>query len=89
MSSYSEERTNNIPSSENMLRDIQDERMIHQINSSSDVRKTSGKLKKNIEEITKAIENARSTAYEKKLEADELKINLTEKREKIKSSENL
>ena len=65
-----------IINSENMLREIQSERMIYQIHSSSDARKAADKMKKSIEEITKAIESARNIAYEKKIATDEMKINL-------------
>lgn len=77
---FGEVKTN----SENILREIQTEHMIYQINSSSDTRKATDKMKKGIQEITKAMENARSNAYEKKRITDELKINLSEKKDKMK-----
>ena len=80
VSFFGEGKTN----SENILREIQTERMIYQINSSSDARKAADKMKKGIEEITKAMENARSTTHEKKRETDDLKINLSEKKDKMK-----
>lgn len=84
MTSFSEGRAEESTNSENMLREIQAERIIYQINASSDARKALDKMKKDVEEITKAIENARSIAYEKKLASDELKITLSEKKEKIR-----
>mgnify|MGYP000235815387 CR=1 FL=1 len=69
---------------ENTLREIQTERMVYQINSSSDARKASNKMKKGIDEIIKAMENARNTTYEKKVTTDEMKISLSEKKDKLK-----
>jgi len=77
---YGEQTTN----SENIFREIQTEHMIYQINSSSDTKKTADKMKKNIHEITKIMEGARRTTYEKKIATDELKINLSEKKDKLK-----
>jgi chromosome segregation ATPase len=77
---FGEGKTN----SDNILREIQTERMIYQINSSSDSKKAADKMKKGIEEITKAMENARNTAYEKKIATDDLKIGLSEKKDKMK-----
>ena len=73
-----------IVNSENMFREIKTEHMLYQINSSADARKVGNKMKKSIEEITKAIENARNTAYEKKIATDNLKIELSKKNEKMK-----
>jgi len=70
--------------SDNILREIQTERMIYQINSSSDSKKAAEKMKKGIEEITKAMENARNTVYEKKIATDDLKVSLSEKEDKMK-----
>ena len=80
MTSLAENKTNK---AENIVRDIQTERMIYQINSASSARKTSQRLKKSLEETYKAMESARNTAYQKKIKIDELKINLTEKKEKM------
>ena len=80
----SEERTNN---SENVLKEIQTERMIYQINSSSDARETSNKMKKGLDEITNAMRSARDIAHKKKVESDELKINLYEKKDKMKKTQ--
>ena len=82
MTSIAENEINNAA---NIVRDIQTERMIYQINSASDAQKTIGKMKKSIDEVYKAMENARSTAYEKKLQIDELKISLAEKKEKMRT----
>ena len=81
MTSVAENERNN---AENILRDIQTERMIYQINSASSARKATEKMKKNLDEISKATESARSIAYEKKLQIDELKISLAEKKEKMR-----
>ena len=75
---------NGISKAENIVRDIQTERMIYQISSESSARKTSDRLKKTADETYKAMENARNIAQEKKIEIDELKINLAEKKEKMK-----
>ena len=80
MTSVAEIETNN---AENIVRDIQTERMIYQINSASSAKKTSQRLKKSTEETYEAMENARNTAHEKKIRIDELKIELTEKKEKM------
>ena len=81
MVSFSGEEATN---SGNMFREIQTEHMIYQINSSSDARKISDKMKKSAEEISKAVENARSISYEKKIATDELKISLSTKKDKMK-----
>jgi len=81
MTSFSEEMS---LSSEDMFRDIQIEHMIYQINSSADAKKAADKMKKGAEDITKAMQTARRIAHDKKIQADELKINLSEKREKMK-----
>ena len=69
---------------ENIVRDIQTERMIYQINSASNARKATEKMKKSVSDISKEMENVRSLAYEKKLKIDELKITLAEKKEKMR-----
>ena len=61
--------------------------MIYQINSSSDARETSNKMKKGLDEITNAMRNARDIAHKKKVESDELKINLYEKKDKMKKTQ--
>ena len=66
MTSVAEIETNN---AENIVRDIQTERMIYQINSASSARKATQKMKKSVDETSKAMESARNTAYEKKLRA--------------------
>ena len=81
MTSLAENETSK---AENIVRDIQTERMIYQISSASSARKTSDSLKKTADETYKAMENARNIAQEKKIEIDELKINLAEKKEKMK-----
>ena len=65
-------------SSHSLLKEIQTEHMIYQINSAEE------KMKKCVEEITKAMENARNTAHEEKIVVDELKIKLYEKEDKMK-----
>ena len=74
----------NIINSEDMYKEIQAEHMLYQINSSSDARKVTNKMKKSIEEIEDAIKNAKKMAYEKKIATDELKIELFKKRDRIK-----
>lgn len=71
-------------SSEDMFRDIQAEHMIYQINSSAEAKKAANKMKEGTDEIIKMMQSARKIAYDKKIETDELKINLSEKREKMK-----
>ena len=80
MTSIAEIETAN---AENIVRDIQTERMIYQINSASSAKKASQRLKKSIEDTYEAMENARNTAHGKKIRIDELKIDLTEKKEKM------
>ena len=72
-----------IYNSADILKEIQTERMVYQINSSSNARKVSDKMKRGIEEITKAMENARSVANDRKKVLEEMKINLFEKKDKI------
>ena len=74
-----------ISSSEKIFREIQTEHRIYQINSSSDAKKIADKMKKDTDEISKAMETARRTAYERKIATDELKISLSEKKDKIKT----
>jgi chromosome segregation ATPase len=71
-------------SSESLFREIQTEHMIYQISSTSDIKKVADKMMKGIEEITKDMENARNTAYAKKIAVDELKIKLYAKKDKMK-----
>ena len=56
-----------ISSSEKVFREIQTEHRIYQINSSSDAKKIADKMKKDTNEIAKAMETARRTAYERKI----------------------
>ena len=74
-----------ISSSEKIFREIQTEHRVYQINSSSDAKKIADRMKKDTNEITKAMETARRTAYEQKIATDELKISLSEKKDKIKT----
>ena len=74
-----------ISSSEKIFREIQTEHKIYQINSSSDAKKIADKMKKDTNEIAKAMETARRTAYERKIATDELKISLSEKKDKMKT----
>ncbi|NNL59518.1 MAG: hypothetical protein HKP31_08690 [Nitrosopumilus sp.] len=71
-------------SSEDIFRDIQTEHMICQINSSAEAKKIANKMKEGADEIIKTMQAARKIAHDKKIETDELKINLSEKREKMK-----
>jgi len=71
-------------SSKDIFRDIQTEHMIYQINSSTEAKKAANKMKEGTDEIIKTMQAARKIAYDKKIETDELKINLSEKREKMK-----
>ena len=73
-----------ISRSEKLFREIQTEHKIHQINSSSDAKKIADKMKKDTNEIAKAMEAARRIAYERKIATDELKISLSEKKDKMK-----
>ena len=70
--------------SEDIFRDIQTEHTIYQINSSAEAKKAANKMKEGTDEIIKMMQAARKIAYDKKIETDELKINLSEKREKMK-----
>ena len=70
--------------SADMLKEIQTERMVYQINSSLNAQKASNKMKREVEEITEAMENAQSVAYERKRSLEENKINLFEKKDKMK-----
>ncbi len=72
-----------IINSEDMYNDIQAEHMIYQINSSSDARKVTNKMKKSIEEIEDAIKNAKEMAYAKKIATAKLKLGLSKKRDRI------
>jgi len=71
-------------SSKDIFRDIQTEHTIYQINSSAEAKKAANKMKEGTDEIIKTMQAARKIAYDKKIETDELKINLSEKREKMK-----
>ncbi|MGH1568264.1 MAG: hypothetical protein ACRBBZ_03605 [Nitrosopumilus sp.] len=71
-------------SSENIFRDIQTEHMVYQINSSAEAKKAANKMKEGTDEIIKTMQAARKIAHDKKIETDELKINLSEKRDKMK-----
>jgi len=70
--------------SADMLKEIQTERMVYQINSSLNAQKASNNMKREVEEITEAMENAQSVAYERKRSLEENKINLFEKKDKMK-----
>ncbi len=83
----SEKILEDIINSKSTLREIQTEHMIYQLNSSSDTKKTTDILRRDVEAISKAIENARRIAFERKLTSDELKINLAEKKDKMKQLE--
>ena len=80
--------TEEISNSEKIFREIQTEHRIYQINSSSDAKKIADKMKKDTDEITKAMEMARRTAYERKIATDELKIDLSEKKDKRRILQN-
>ena len=73
--------------SEKIFREIQTEHMIYQINSSADAKKIADKMKKDTDEIAKAMETARHTAYERKISTDEMKISLADKKEKIRTTQ--
>jgi chromosome segregation ATPase len=75
---------NDLTSSKSTIRDIQTEHLVYQISSSAEIKKTTDKLKKDIDSMIQAMENSRKTAYEKKLASDELKIKLVEKKESVK-----
>jgi|GEM_PF-3187279 len=70
--------------SADILKEIQTERMVYQINSLSSAQKVSDKMKRGVETITKAMENAQSIAYERKKLLEEKEINLFEKKDKIR-----
>ena len=44
-------------------------------------------MKKDTDEIVKAMETARRTAYERKISTDEMKISLADKKEKIRTTQ--
>lgn len=69
---------------ESTIKEIQADRIIYEISSSTDTKKIIDKMRKNVEAISKAMEHARRKAYEKRLESDETKILLAEKRGEIK-----
>lgn len=67
-----------------ILKEIQTERIVNQINLSSNAQKVSDKMKRGVEEITKAMENAQNVAQDRKKVLDEIKISLFEKKDKMK-----
>ena len=75
---------NMITNSEDIFREIQSEYRVYQINSAVDAKKNADKIKKNAEEITNAMENARNMAQGGKIASDELKLKLSEKKDKVK-----
>lgn len=76
-----------IHNSADMLKEIQTERIVYQINSSSNTRKVSDKMKRGAEAIIKAIENAQNIAIDKKKLLEETKVNLFERKDKMKKLE--
>jgi len=58
--------------------------MIYQINSSSNAEKASDKMKRGIEEITIAMKNSQNTVSDRKKKLEDMKINLFEKKDKMK-----
>ena len=79
-----DEFIDNTSISKNTLRELQAEHIIYQANSTSDAKKALDTLRKDTETVIKAMDNARKVAYERKLLADELKIELAEKKDKAK-----
>jgi len=73
-----------IYNSSDILKEIQAERMIYQINSSTNARKASEKMKHGVEEITKAMENAQKVTQDRKRTLEEMQINLFGKKDKMK-----
>lgn len=76
-----------IYNSADILKEIQTERIVYQINSSSNTRKVSDKMKRGAEAMIKAIENAQNIAIDKKKLLEETKVNLFERRDKMKKLE--
>lgn len=70
-------------SSAKLYSEIQSEHQIYQISSSENTRKVTERMKKNVNEITRAIENTRKITYDKKIDTDELKVSLSEKKQKL------
>lgn len=73
--------------SADILKEIQTERIVYQIHSSSNARKVSDKMKRGTEAITKAIENAHNIAIDKKKSLEETKVNLFERKDKMRKLE--
>ena len=76
-----------IDNSADILKEIQTDRIVYQINSLSNARKVSDKMKRGAEAITKAIENAQNIAIDKKELLEEAKVNLFERKDKMKKLE--
>ena len=70
--------------SADILKEIQTERMVYQINSSLNSLKASDKMKRGIEAITKEMENVQRIVYDRKKSLEEMEINLSEKKGKMK-----
>ena len=85
MTELSEKKiSHEVSNPESTIKEIQTDRIIYEISSSTDTKKTIDKMRKNVEAISKSMEYARRKAYEKRLESDESKILLAEKRAEIK-----
>lgn len=76
MALFSKEQIDN---SENIISENKTNSIIYQMNS-SDVKTSTEKMKKDIDEITRAMEKARNITYEKKIAVNEIKINLSRKK---------
>jgi len=79
MALFSKEQIDN---SENVISENKTNSIIYQMNS-SDVKTSTEKMKKDIDEITRAMEKARNTTYEKKIVVNEIKINLSRKKDEM------
>ena len=79
MALFSKEQIDN---SENIISENKTNSIIYQMNS-SDVKTSTEKMKKDINEITRAMEKARNTTYEKKIAVNEIKTNLFRKKDEM------
>ena len=72
---------------EDTFKENKSEYIDQQINSSA-IKTSAEKMKKGIEEITMAMENAHNTAFEKKIATDEIRIQLSRKKDEIEKLQN-
>ncbi|MDH3779990.1 MAG: hypothetical protein OES15_03935 [Nitrosopumilus sp.] len=79
MALFSKEKIGN---PENIISENKTNSIIYQMNS-SDVKTDTEKMKKDIDEVTRAMESARNTTYEKKIMVNEIKTKLTRKKNEM------